>query len=91
VAATFLHKEYGHKSIWYSIGGYSIATTVGVMRVIGNRHWLSDVFVGAGIGILSTELVYATHQYKLSKGKVKLTGMPMLNKGSYGVYLSLSI
>jgi membrane-associated phospholipid phosphatase len=91
VAATFLHKEYGHKSIWYSIGGYSIATTVGVMRVMGNRHWLSDVFVGAGIGILSTELVYATHQYKWSKRKVKLTGLPTFNKGSYGVYLSLSI
>lgn len=91
VAATFLHKEYGHRSVWYSIGGYATATTVGVMRVIGNRHWLSDVFVGAGIGILSTELVYATHQYKWSKKKVKLTGLPTFNKGSYGIYLSLSL
>lgn len=92
VAATFLHKEYGHKSIWYSIGGYSIATTVGVMRVMGNRHWLSDVFVGAGIGILSTEFVYATHQYKWSKRKkVKLSGFPSFNKGSYGFYLSLAL
>lgn len=91
VAATFLHKEYGHRSVWYSIGGYATATTVGVMRVIGNRHWLSDVFVGAGIGILSTELVYATHQYKWSKKKVKLTGLPTFNKGSYGIYLSLAL
>lgn len=91
VAATFLHKEYGHKSIWYSIGGYAAATTVGVMRVMGNRHWLSDVFVGAGIGILSTELVYATHQYKWSKRKVKLTGFPSFNQGSYGFYLSLAL
>ena len=91
VAATFLHKEYGHRSIWYSIGGYSVATTVGVMRVMGNRHWLSDVFVGAGIGILSTEFVYATHQYKWSKKKVKLSGFPSFNKGSYGFYLSLAL
>lgn len=91
VAATFLHKEYGHKSIWYSIGGYTAATTVGVMRVMGNRHWLSDVFVGAGIGILSTELVYATHQYKWSKRKVKLTGLPVFDRGSYGMYLSLAL
>ncbi len=90
VAATFLHKEYGHRSIWYSIGGYATATTVGVMRVMGNRHWLSDVLVGAGIGILSTELVYATHQYKWSKRKIKLTGLPTFNKGSYGIYLSLT-
>jgi membrane-associated phospholipid phosphatase len=91
VAATFLHKEYGHKSIWYSIGGYSVATTVGCMRVLGNRHWLSDVFIGAGIGILSTELVYATHRYKWSKRKIKLSGLPTLNNGSYGVYLSLTL
>jgi hypothetical protein len=91
VAATFLHKEYGHRSIWYSLGGYATATTVGVMRVIGNRHWLSDVFVGAGIGILSTELIYATHRYKWSKRNIKLTGMPSFYKGSCGMYVSLTI
>lgn len=91
VAATFLHKEYGHKSIWYSIGGYATATTVGALRVLSNEHWLSDVFFGAAIGILSTELVYATHQYKWSKRKVKLSGLPVFNNGSYGVYLSLAL
>jgi hypothetical protein len=63
-AATFMAKEYGHKSIWYSIGAYSVATGIGAMRVMNNRHWVSDVLVGAGIGILSTNLVYLTHQYK---------------------------
>lgn len=91
VAATFLHKEYGHKSIWYSIGAYGVATTVGCMRVLGNRHWLSDVFVGSGVGILSTELVYATHKYKWSKRKIKLTGLPTYNQGAYGIYLSLAL
>ena len=28
------------------------------MRVLNNRHWVSDVLSGAGIGILSTELAY---------------------------------
>ena len=28
------------------------------MRVLNNRHWISDVLSGAGIGILSTELAY---------------------------------
>lgn len=65
--ATFLAKEYGDKSIWYSIAAYSMATTVGVMRVMNNRHWVSDVLVGAGIGIFSTNLVYLTHQYKWGK------------------------
>lgn len=59
VGATILHKEYGlTRSPWYSIAGYSLATATGVMRVLNNRHWVSDVLSGAGIGILSTELGY---------------------------------
>lgn len=53
-AATFFHKEYGHLSIWYSIGAYTIASSVGAMRVLNDRHWASDVLAGAGIGILAT-------------------------------------
>lgn len=69
-AATFMSREYGHKSIWYSIGAYTIATGVGTMRMLNNRHWVSDVLVGAGIGVLSTNMVYLTHQYKWSKRKM---------------------
>lgn len=69
-AATFMSKEYGHKSIWYSIGAYSVASTVGIMRVMNNRHWISDVLVGAGVGIFSTNLAYLTHQYKWGKKKL---------------------
>lgn len=67
--ATFMAKEYGHKSIWYSIGAYTVATGVGAMRVMNNRHWISDVLVGAGIGIFSTNMAYLTHQYKWGKKK----------------------
>ena len=56
--ATMLHKEYGRRSPWYSIGGYTLATATGVGRMLNNRHWMSDVMVGAGIGILATELGY---------------------------------
>ena len=60
VGATLLHKEYGlTRSPWYSVAGYGVATATGVMRVLNNRHWVSDVLSGAGIGILSTELGYA--------------------------------
>ena len=59
VSATILHKEYGlTRSPWYSVAGYGIATATGVMRVLNNRHWVSDVLSGAGIGIVSTELAY---------------------------------
>ena len=59
LAATILHKEYGlTRSPWYSVGAYTVATATGVMRVLNNRHWISDVLSGAGIGILSVELGY---------------------------------
>ena len=60
VGATLLHKEYGlTRSPWFSVAGYGVATATGVMRVLNNRHWISDVMSGAGIGIMSTELGYA--------------------------------
>ena len=62
--AQIMHHEFGEQSIWYSVGAYSAATTVGIMRITKGAHWASDVLVGAGIGMLSTELVYLTHQYK---------------------------
>ena len=60
VGATILHKEYGlTRSPWFSVAGYGVATATGVMRVLNNRHWVSDVLSGAGIGNMSTELAYA--------------------------------
>ncbi len=69
--AHVMHKEFGDKSIWYSIGAYSCAATVGILRVSNNAHWISDVVAGAGFGILSTELVYLTHLYKWDSEHMK--------------------
>lgn len=69
--AQIMHHEYGEKSIWYSVSAYTAATTVGLMRVAKGAHWASDVLAGAGIGMLSTELVYLTHQYKWDWEHVK--------------------
>lgn len=57
--AHFLHKEYGETvSPWFSVAGYSIATATGIMRVCEQRHHISDVLCGAGIGIFIAELGY---------------------------------
>lgn len=58
MTATMLTKEYGYKSKWVGFGAYTVAAGVGLMRMANNRHWLSDVMVGAGIGVISTELGY---------------------------------
>ena len=74
VGATILHKEYGlTRSPWYSVAGYGAATATGVMRVLNNRHWISDVLSGAGIGIMSGELAYAFSDL-IFKGKGLLRG-----------------
>jgi membrane-associated phospholipid phosphatase len=65
LGAYILQKELGHKSILYTIGGYTVATTVGLMAMYNNRHWMSDVWVGAGLGLLSAKIAYWT-QKKLS-------------------------
>ena len=63
VSAEFLHQEYKNQSVWISIGGYSAAAFVGIARIYNNKHWISDVVAGAGIGILSTKAIYWTYPY----------------------------
>lgn len=56
--AEFLWQEYKEVSIWYGISGYIVATGTGIFRVYNDRHWLTDVAAGAGIGILCTKTAY---------------------------------
>ena len=68
-AATFLSEEFGERYRWVPYLSYSIASSVGVLRILNDKHYLSDVLVGAGIGYLSTKVAYWTHQYKWGKKK----------------------
>ena len=56
--AHILFKEYKDVTPWIGITGYAAATTVGTMRILNRKHWLSDVVAGAGVGILSAEIGY---------------------------------
>ena len=58
LGATIIHKEFGHINRWYSIVAYATATSVGVLRILNNRHWTSDVLAGAGLGVLSVQLSF---------------------------------
>ncbi len=64
LAASIVHTELRDKSQWYGIGAYTIATGVAALRMINDKHWESDVFAGAGFGILSAHLAYLTHRYR---------------------------
>lgn len=72
--AEFLWQEYKDVSILYGISGYIIATGTGAFRIYNDRHWLTDVVAGAGIGILSTKIAYWINpwiQEKIFKSKEK--------------------
>lgn len=72
--AEFLWQEYKDVSIWYGISGYIIATGTGAFRIYNDKHWLTDVVAGAGIGILSTKVAYWISpwmQEKIFKSKEK--------------------
>lgn len=74
--AEVLHQEFKNKPLIY-LTGYTIATTAATMRILNNKHWFTDVLVGAGIGMAATKLIYATHQYKWkmnNKGFIPIIG-----------------
>ena len=59
IGATILSKEYKQEYPWISALGYSSAAITGLSRVANNRHWMHDVLFGAGLGVLTTEIVYS--------------------------------
>jgi membrane-associated phospholipid phosphatase len=66
-----LDKEFRKTHPWLVVGAYSIATATGVLRVANNKHWASDVFVGAGLGIASAEFAYWLYPKLKSKFEQK--------------------
>ncbi|HRG69493.1 MAG TPA: phosphatase PAP2 family protein [Saprospiraceae bacterium] len=95
VGAELLWQEYREQSIWYGIAGYAIACGTGAFRVINNRHWLTDVSMGAGIGILSTKLAYWMYPslnkvlFHCKPGSNTLRLEPLINTNQYGLCLHM--
>ncbi|MDR3267846.1 MAG: hypothetical protein LBT83_02115, partial [Tannerella sp.] len=67
-----------------------VATATGVLRVLNERHWVSDVVTGAGIGILSVEAAYLMlpvwHRLLgIHDGGRQMVVLPSVNTHSFGV------
>ena len=60
MGAELVRQEYGS---WYGVAAYTMATAIGVARLYNDRHWLSDVVAGAGIGVLSAQVGYWLFPY----------------------------
>ena len=95
LGAEFLYQEYKDVSVWYGITGYLVATGTGLLRMTNEKHWLTDVATGAGIGILSTKNAYWVHPFfkkTIFKDKDQINGMamPFYNGTEYGLGLSMT-
>lgn len=67
--ATMLSIEYGENHKWVPYTAYGVATGIGMMRMANNKHYISDVLFGAGLGILSMKIAYWTHHYRWNQPK----------------------
>jgi membrane-associated phospholipid phosphatase len=79
--ATVVSMQYGRRA-WVPVLAYTLAAGVGLSRMALDRHWASDVFVGAIVGHLIGRLVVRDH------GRLKrLTPMLAWTRGGFAVSL----
>lgn len=96
MTATMLNKEYADKSPWIGVGAYGVATATGLMRMANNKHWLSDVLTGAGIGVLSVEFGYYLADMMFKDKGIRYTAgkevFDRMDKPSFvGLYLGVNV
>ncbi|MBD0331531.1 MAG: phosphatase PAP2 family protein [Chitinophagaceae bacterium] len=91
--AAVFQKEVKNAKPWMVVSFYTVAGAVGVMRVLNNRHWASDVIAGAGIGILSVNIVQLTHKNKWGKKNLSedLNVIPFFGTQNSGILLSYKL
>ena len=73
-------------SPWISAASYSVASMVGVSRIMEQTHWASDVFVGSIVGYYSTKLVE-----KLNNNPQDFSVAPAVGSKSLGMMLSVKL
>jgi len=88
VNATLLFHEFKETDPWLAYSGFVVATATGCLRLTNNAHWLPDVVAGAGIGMLTVNVVYLLEPLKklqISSGKKKMSFIPMVGYKSFAL------
>jgi membrane-associated phospholipid phosphatase len=60
--ATALAEAYGEKHPWVPWVTYSVAILTGTTRLYQDRHWGSDVWLGASLGYFVTKGIFKRHR-----------------------------
>lgn len=88
VGATVLFHEFKDTEPLLACSGYLFATATGVLRMTNNAHWLPDVLAGAGIAMLTTNLVYyfePLKNFQPFKKKNDVSFIPVISPGELGL------
>lgn len=88
--ATVLYHEFKDTDPWVAYSGFAIATATGYLRLTNRKHWLPDVVTGAGIGILTADVVYYLQplkklEIKSKSGKNKMSFFPAVGYKSFSL------
>ncbi len=86
--ATVFANQYSSTPV-VPIISYSLASLVGIARIIDDTHWASDVFVGAVIGYLTSKEVMFNNPSELSRRESRI--LAASNKEKKENHLSYSI
>jgi membrane-associated phospholipid phosphatase len=77
--ASVLERHFGYRD---ALPTYLIATYVGMSRLHDNRHFLSDVVFGAGLGVATGWTVVGRH------GRSEFTLLPVPTRGGAMIILA---
>ena len=69
--ATLHYLEYKDSNFWFASSGYLFAVSVASLRILNNRHWLSDVSAGAGLGMATALITYHLNAFHVSRKATK--------------------
>ncbi|WP_158975406.1 phosphatase PAP2 family protein [Cellulophaga sp. L1A9] len=86
-----VYEEFKNSSSLLAYSGYGFATLTGGLRLANNKHWVSDVLAGAGLGILVTKLVYHfdyLFKWNPFMKSQDMSLVPRYSDGNVGLYLS---
>lgn len=81
---------YGNRAADLATCGAALgaATTVGMLRMVADKHYLSDVLLGAGVGLLSGFVMPKLLHYRLERAEapaVQGTVAPMAGRDTIGL------
>lgn len=98
VQSQVLFNEFRDTAPLLASSGYLFSISTGVLRILNNRHWVPDVLLGAGIGMLVTNTIYYFEplknwnpfkRFKKSDNTLKMSFIPTISDSYLGGNLRL--